>query len=154
MDWLIKLYDLPPLGPLAEGVVVRKPIAPEYDLVVSWVGEHFSRGWASETRSALANTPRSLYIALRDQTILGFSCYDTTGRGFVGPIGTVPEARRTGVGAHVLRACLTEMRALGYGYAVAGWVGAPEFFQHAAGAVAIEGSSPSIYRGMLTYPKK
>jgi hypothetical protein len=41
------------------------------------------------------------------------------------------------------------MRTMGYAYAVAGAVGAPEFFRRVAGATEIEGSTPGIYRGML-----
>jgi len=48
-----------------------------------------------------------------------------------------------------LLTCLHEMRQSGYGYAVAGAVGAPEIFARVAGATAIEGSSPGLYAGML-----
>lgn len=153
MDMLIRLYDDAERPfPSRDGEhVVRKPIAPEYDLVVAWIATHFSSGWASEARAALANRPVSLFIAVPDQpaALLGFCCYDTTARGFVGPIGVLPEARRTGVGAALLRGCLADMRTLGYAYAIAGHVGAPEFFRRAAGATEIEGSTPGIYRGML-----
>ncbi len=41
------------------------------------------------------------------------------------------------------------MRSVGYAYAVAGAVGAPEFFRRVAGATEIEGSTPGVYRDML-----
>jgi ribosomal protein S18 acetylase RimI-like enzyme len=151
MDMLIRLYETPdsPEQAASEGLVVRRPLAPEHDLVVAWVTAHFTAGWASEARAALSNRPPSLFVAIRDNAVLGFCCYDTTARGFVGPIGVTDAARGQGIGAALLHACMADMRALGYAYAVAGAVGAPEFFRSAAGATEIEGSSPGIYRGML-----
>ena len=157
MDMLIKLYDLPHDFSGVEGMrnhgqntQLRKPIAPEFEVVVAWVAGRFSPGWASEARVALANRPLSIYVAVQsDAALAGFCAYDTSARGFVGPIGVAESQRRSGLGAALLRACLADMRALGYGYAVAGAVGAPEFFRRVAGAVEIEGSSPGIYRGML-----
>jgi len=151
MDMLIKLYDLPAIETVAPipGALCRKPIAPEHELVAQWVAREFSAGWASEARAALNNRPVSLFIALRAGTLAGFCCYDATARGFVGPIGVAPEARGGGIGAALLRACLHDMRLAGYAYAVAGAVGAPEFFRRVAGATEIEGSEPGIYRGML-----
>ncbi len=155
MDMLIKLYDLPAAPPpLASDITVRKPIGPEHDLVTTWITEHFSRGWASEAGVALANRPVSLFIATRADALLGFCCYDATARGFVGPIGVLETTRGTGVGAHLLRACVTDMRTIGYGYGVVGYVGAADFFRKVAGAVEIEGSSPGVYGGMLRFPRQ
>jgi GNAT superfamily N-acetyltransferase len=101
------------------GAVIRKPLAPEDDLVVRWVGQQFSPDWASEARSALANRPASLFIAVREDSLLCFCCYDATARGFVGPIGVQARARGQDVGAALLRACLTQIRAVGYACAIA-----------------------------------
>jgi GNAT superfamily N-acetyltransferase len=153
MDMLIKLYETGASAAAgASSCALRKPIAPEHDLVAGWIARHFSAGWSSEARAAFANRPVSLFIATSSDaapTLIGFCCYDTTARGFVGPIGVLPDARRTGIGAALLRACLTDMRNLGYAYAVAGHVGAPEFFRSAAGAIEIDGSTPGIFGGML-----
>ena len=155
MDMLIKLYDLPATpAPLASGITVRKPIGPEHDLVTTWIAEHFSRGWASEAGVALANRPPSLFMAVKDDALLGFCCYDATAKAFVGPIGVLDATRGTGVGAHLLRACLADMLAAGYGYGIVGYVGAADFFRKVAGAVEIEGSTPGVYRDMLRYPRQ
>ena len=154
MDMLIKLYDLPARPqPLAPGITVRKPIGPEHDLVTAWIGEHFSRGWASEAGVALNNRPCSLFIATKNDALLGFCSYDATARAFVGPIGVLESARGTGVGAHLLRACLDDMLAVGYGYGIVGYVGAPEFFSKVGGAKEIEGSTPGVYAGLLRFGK-
>ena len=151
MDMLIKLYNQLPDSPTLASAAsqVHKPLAPEHDLVIAWVARHFTPGWASEAGVALANRPVSLFIATQADALLGFCCYDATARGFVGPIGVAEHARRGGLGAALLRACMHDMRAAGYAYAVAGAVGAPEFFRRVAGATEIEGSTPGIYSGML-----
>ena len=129
--------------------LVRKPIGPDHDLVTHWVAARFGPGWASEAQVALSNRPNTLWIAVRHGTLLGFACFDATARGFVGPIGVDAAARGRGVGAALLRACLHDMRSFGYGYAVAGGVSAPGFFERVAGAVEIVGSSPGLYAERL-----
>ena len=151
MDMLIKLYDLPAVDSTSRrpDALCRKPLAPEHFLIADWVAHEFSAGWASEAQAALSNRPVSLYVALQGGSLAGFCCYDATARGFVGPIGVATNLRRGGVGAALLRACLHDMRSVGYAYAIAGAVGAPEFFRSVAGAIEIEGSTPGVYRDML-----
>lgn len=154
MDMLIKLYA----APVGEGgsrdalpgaARLRKPIGPEHEVVVGWVAEQFGTGWASEARVALANRPVSLWLATRRAELLGFACYDATARGFFGPIGLAESARGQGLGTALLRACLFDMRAAGYGYAIIGAAGAPEFFRRAAGAIEIADSTPGLYADPL-----
>lgn len=150
MDMLIRLYALPRSdGGDVSSSVPRKPIGPEHDAVVEWVARHFGHGWASEAKVALGNRPVTLWLAASENELLGFACYDATARGFVGPIGVAAAVRGQGLGAALLRACLDEMRLAGYGYAIAGGVGAPAFFQHVAGAVEIADSSPGLYAHQL-----
>ncbi len=153
MDMLIRLYGTS----IADGAAattaaaVRKPIGPEHDLVVDWIGAQFGPGWSSEARVALGNRPPTLFVATSGEppALLGFCAYDATARGLLGPVGVAEHARGGGVGAALLLACLRDMRALGYGYAVVGGVGAPEFFRRVAGATEIDDSTPGLYGGML-----
>ena len=148
MDMLIRLYALgAPAAPSVGGV--RKPIAPEHALVLAWVAKTFSPAWSSEAAAALSHRPSTLFIAQRDNSLLGFCCYDATARGFVGPIGVLDSDRGKGIGAALLLACLHDMRTMGYGYAVAGWVGEPGFFRTVAGAIEIPDSTPGIYAHLL-----
>jgi hypothetical protein len=149
MDLLIKLYDLPSVPALSAGLSLRMPIGAEHRLVLDWVEEHFSSGWSSEAQVALANRPVSLFFAQRDREVLGFACHDAAARGFVGPIGVAEGARSQRIGAALVLACLHDMRAAGYGYAIAGHVGTPEFFRRVAGAIEIPDSTPGLYAGML-----
>lgn len=150
MDMLIKLYP-PETLQAAEvaGAVVRKPIGPEHTAITQWVATRFGPGWASEVQVALSNQPVTVWVATRDTALLGFACFDATARGFLGPIGVDDAARSQGIGAALLRACLLDMRSFGYGYAIAGGVGAPGFFECVAGAVEIADSSPGLYAGRI-----
>ncbi|MFT3717360.1 GNAT family N-acetyltransferase [Pseudorhodoferax sp.] len=154
MDMLIALSALPARPAAPAGFRLRKPIGPEHDLVAAWVARCFSPAWASEARAALANRPASLFVATCGEPaeLRGFCGYDATARGFVGPIGVQGDARGQGLGAALLLACLHDMRATGYGYAVAGAVGAPGFFRRVAGAIDIPGSTPGLYAGLLRAP--
>jgi GNAT superfamily N-acetyltransferase len=151
MDMLIRLYPLTEAA-VAKGataVVVRKPLGFEQQAIVAWVTAGFGSRWASEAGVALANRPVSLFGAFADRRLVGFACYDATARGMFGPIGVDPSHRASGIGAQLLCACLADMRAVGYAYAVAGSVGAPEFFARVAGATGVEGSTPGLYAGSL-----
>lgn len=157
LDMLIKLYgagldDSQPRHAtrLSPTLVLRKPVGPEHSAVARWVGERFGMGWASEVTVALANRPVSVWIATRRAELLAFACYDATARGYFGPIGVADTARSHGLGSALLRACLQDMRATGYGYAIAGGVGAPDFFRRVAGAIDIPDSTPGLYVDQLT----
>ncbi|MFW5708847.1 MAG: GNAT family N-acetyltransferase [Chloroflexota bacterium] len=153
-DMLVKLYGLPPIEPLlsevtASGVTIRRGIAPEKHVVLDWVEEHFSEFWRSECDIAYCRVPVSCFVAVEAGTLLGFACYDSTSRGFFGPTGVHPEARGRSLGKVLLLACLHDMAAQGYGYAIIGSVGPVEFYQKYAGAILIPDSTPGIYAGML-----
>lgn len=153
-DMLVKLYNLPPVEALiaqaeSEGVLIRRALAPEKHHISRWVGEQFSAFWQSECEVAISRTPPTCWIAIANEALLGFSCYDTTGKGFLGPIGVAEAAQGRGVGKVLLIACLQAMRWDGYGYAIIGGVGPVEFYQKTVGATVIDDSTPGVYRGLL-----
>ncbi|WP_245286956.1 GNAT family N-acetyltransferase [Bradyrhizobium sp. Tv2a-2] len=133
----------------ADGISIRRALPPEKHKVLDWVRGHFSEAWASETDVAFARQPVSCFIAIQHKRLLGFACHDATCRNFFGPTGVDPNARGKGIGAALLLACLEAMRQQGFGYAIIGGVGPAEFYAKSVGAVAIEGSQPGIYRGLL-----
>ncbi|MEO8397022.1 MAG: GNAT family N-acetyltransferase, partial [Chloroflexota bacterium] len=57
------------------------------------------------------------------------------------------------IGKALLLACLHDMLAQGYGYAIIGWAGPVEFYVNAVGAIEIPDSRPGVYRGMLRAQK-
>lgn len=154
MDMLVKLYDLPDSRDIfaqlaTAGIAVRRAMAPDRHKVVTFVKKEFSEAWASETEVAFARQPVTCFIAARGRQLIGFANHDATCPNFFGPTGVLESARNKGVGKALLFACLEDMRAQGYAYAIIGGVGPAEFYTRTVGAVAIEGSVPGIYRGML-----
>ncbi|HVF09769.1 MAG TPA: GNAT family N-acetyltransferase [Abditibacteriaceae bacterium] len=153
-DMLVKLYELPDMVPLladlqASGIEVRRAIAPEKHIVVEWVRQNFSVAWASECEVAFANQPVSCFIAVQNSALVGFACHDATCRNFFGPTGVLSDLRGRGVGKALLLTCLHAMAHQGYAYAIIGGAGPVDFYVKSVGAIAIEGSSPGIYRGLL-----
>jgi GNAT superfamily N-acetyltransferase len=153
-DMLVKLYTLPPLEPelaamTAQGITLRRGIAPEKHMVLLWVREHFSEYWVSECDVAFTRQPPSIWLATHEGQLVGFGCYDTTTLGFFGPTGVSEAMRGRGVGKALLIACLHAMRNIGYGYAIIGGVGPVDFYERIVGAQVIADSTPSVYAGML-----
>ena len=153
-DMLVKLYQLPETQVFsklaAAGVEIRPAMAPEKRLVCAWIATHFGEQWASEAEVAFARQPCSIVLAIQDQQLLGFGCYDATCRGFFGPTGVDEQHRGQGIGEGLLFMCLQSMRAQGYGYAVIGGAGPKEFYRAKVAAVEIADSVPGIYRGILS----
>lgn len=152
-DMLVKLYDLPDVQFLLEGlkdqgVVVRRAMPYEKHCVVNWVRDTFSAKWASECDVAYSHHPASCFIATEQGNIIGFACYDSSCKDFFGPTGVGKTARGRGIGKALLLSCLHAMAANGYAYAIIGGVGPVDFYTKTVGAVEIEGSSPGIYRDL------
>ena len=156
-DMLVRLYDLPDSskvyrGVEARGVILRRPMAYERHVLADWVGKHFSPKWVSEVKVALGRQPVSSYVATLDSEILGFSCYETTCKGYFGPTGVKESERGSGLGTALLFKALEAMRSEGYAYAVIGGVGPKEFYERACGAFEIPGSNPGVYGDLLPDP--
>ena len=153
-DLLVKLYELPPASQAIEqlekdGVEIRRAIGPEKHAIVEWAEQKFSRAWASECDVALSAQPVTCFIAIKDKRVIGFACYDSTLKGFFGPIGVDESGRKKGLGKALLLRTLEAMRDAGYGYAAIGWAGPVEFFSKTVGATVIEGSEPGVYRNLI-----
>jgi predicted N-acetyltransferase YhbS len=152
-DMLVKLYELPSLAAAmdatsGQGISVRRVLAPEIPVVTAWIRSNFAAS-AAEVGIACGRLPITCFIALRDQDILGFACYDATARNFFGPEAVVEAERGRGLGRTLLLAALHAQREQGYAYAIVGGVGPAEFYVKTVGATPIAGSTPGIYAGML-----
>ena len=158
-DMLVKLYNLPDVTPLLanleiSGIDIRRALAPEKHVVVNWVRQTFSKGWASECEIAFSNHPISCFVAVKNEKVVGFACYDSTCKDFFGPEGVTETVRGCGIGKALLLVCLHAMAEQGYAYAIIGGAGPVEFYAKTVGAIVIEDSKPGIYRGMLGVAKK
>lgn len=61
--------------------------------VVTYVRTVFLEAWGSECDVAFSHQPPRSFIAVHDEEIVGFACYNATCWGFFGPLG-VSEAFR------------------------------------------------------------
>lgn len=153
-DMLVKLYALGDdwsfINEQKErGIAIRKPIGPEKYLIMEWVAQNFSAGWAAEFDVAISNKPRSCFVAIRDSKVIGFACYDATALGLFGPIGVAASYRGGGTGNSLLKACLLDMKLKGYAYAIIGDVKDLEYYQKVVGAIKISDSSPGVYKNRI-----
>ncbi|MFS0788039.1 GNAT family N-acetyltransferase [Shouchella sp. 1P09AA] len=147
-DMLVALYALPEEEPSPK-MVIRRALAPEKTTVLEWIRKHFSQGWADECDVAFSREPISCYLAIQNDELIGFACYDATMKNFFGPTGVQETSRGLGAGKALLLRALHGMKESGYGYAIIGGVGPADFYEKTVGATSIKHSSPGIYKGML-----
>ncbi|WP_411825297.1 GNAT family N-acetyltransferase [Luteolibacter sp. AS25] len=154
IDMLVRLYDLPDSSGLytkvaAQGITLRRGRAFEKHTIANFARVNFSEKWASEVEVAITRQPVSCWIATKDKEILGFSCYETTNRGYFGPTGVIEAARGTGIGKALLFKALESLHDIGYAYGIIGGVGPREFYEKNCGAIEIPGSDPGVYSDIL-----
>lgn len=150
-DMIVGLYRLPGFD-LAPNVKIKRAFVGDKQKILAFVEENFGKGWLGETEHALMQEVSKCFIATENGTILGFSCFDATARGYFGPIGVAPASRGKNVGAALLISTLNAMREYGYGYAVIGWVKDAEmFYRKTVGAEWIKGGNPenTVYSNMV-----
>ncbi len=153
-DMLVHLLKLPKLEPLMEdmagkGISVRRAMVPDMRRITAWVDQHFGSRWASECEICFSRQPVSCFIAVKDDEILGFGCYESTGRNFFGPTGVLESQRGLGIGKVLLIACMHGLREMGYAYAIIGGAGPVSFYEKTVGAALIPDSVPGIYKDLL-----
>ena len=155
-DMLVKLYDVPDHYETVNhikrmGMDIRRPLAPERSLVLDWIHKNFIPAWVDEAAVAFARNPISCFIAVHENQIRGFACYDVTAKGFFGPTGVQQTHRDIGIGRALMVHTFKAMQEAGYGYAILGHVSTVDYYQRHAHATIIENSSPGIYAGMLKH---
>ena len=152
-DLLVRLYDLPVFEAEQKvcdaGIVLRRGLPFERHVILDWIRKHFSEPWVSEAALALSQQPTTIYVAVRENALLGFACYDTSAKGFFGPTGVDEAERGKGIGEALLIVTLKGMREAGYAYGVIGDPGPVAFYQKRLDAMEIPKSKPGIYAGML-----
>ncbi len=153
MDMLVRLYDVQDDLSLmeklrAEGVLIKKAMAPDLTRITSWVKDTFGQGWADECAAGII--AGGCWIAVKDKKVIGFACYDATMKNFFGPTGVEESMRGHGIGKALLLRCMISMRENGFAYAVIGSAGPMDFYKKMVGAVPIEGSVPGAYRNMVS----
>ena len=153
-DMLVRLWKLDYNGfrnkqeeiTKATGIRFLRVLSPNFKKVENFILKEFGEGWASETTAAFYHDPVSCFIAVDAKSeILGFACYNATGKGFFGPTGVKKKMRGQGIGSVLLWRCLESLWEQDYAYAVIGGAGPVDYYAKAVGATVIEDSNPGIY---------
>ena len=153
-DLLVNLLKLPPLerslAKVADtNINIRRAQPFEITRVRQFIEQNFSVAWADEISVGFANKPVTVFIATRDQRVIGFAAYECTRKAFFGPTGVAESQRGRGIGKALLIASLWGLRELGYVYGIVGGAGPVEFYRDTVGATVIPDSEPGIYTDLL-----
>ena len=153
-DMLVRLYDLnqDEIRELEKklydkGIYIKKVLASDMSLAINFVKENFRQSWADETMKAVLNN--KCYVAVQNQEILGFCCYDVSQLDVLGPIGVKESCRNNNIGKLLLLKSLMSMKEMGYAYAIIGWAGPQDFYHKCCNAEPIDGSIPKSYENKL-----
>ena len=149
-DILVKLYELKGIPTEIEGIEFRHPMPHEKGVIKRWIAKHFSEAWGEEFECSFKSFPVTSFIALRNNQVVGFACYDVTCRGYFGPTGVLEAERGKGIGKELLMRSMRGLQELGYAYAIIGGAGPVEFYVKTLEAIPIPGSSPGIYPKKLS----
>ena len=106
----------------------------------------------SVSPSYWADIPGQFKVFIDRCKLVGFACFDSSAKGFFGPIGVRPDRRGENIGQALLIRTLNAMREYGYGYAIIGWVSEAEnFYRKTVGAEYIKGGNPenSVYSNLI-----
>ena len=158
-DMLVKLYDLPKYSDLiesldSEGIQIRRAFAPDKDLVLDFIRNISGVMAKGEADVSFANRPISTFLATDGYKIIGYACYDATGKNYFGPTAVLEEYRGKGIGKALTLRSLDAMYQEGYNYAIIGAAGPTKFYEKICNAEVIPDSSPGGYKDFLTPRQK
>ena len=118
----------------SEGIEVRRASGGDDGPLQKSLGATWQPGWIAEIVTSLRSSEAGLYVAVQGDRYVGFCCYGVNRVHEVGPIGTHPDLRRTGIGGVLLKRCLAEQRDRGVVAAELVWVGPLSYFSRAVNA--------------------
>ena len=104
------------------GVSVRRGTIADADALAHHTATHWSEVWGRETQIALQRSPPSIFLAFADNEMIGFAAHGVTRALHFGPLGTVPQWRRIGLGGVLTRMALVDMAASGHRSGEIAWV--------------------------------
>lgn len=118
-----------------KGVQIRRALPSDKEAVLAMVASEWL-SWIPEVEATFRHDPITLFIGLKDDKVLGFSAYDSNNfrTGWFGPMGTLPEYRKFGIGQIVCKLCLAEIKKQGFRTSVIPWVGPVRFYSKVCGA--------------------
>lgn len=150
-DMIVNLYKLPE-AKCKDSIKIKRAFAGDKEEILSFVEKHFSRNWIYEVEHAIMDNPSKCYIATENGKLVGFACFDSSAKGYFGPIGVAPDQRGKNIGQTLLVRTLNAMKEFGYGYGIIGWVTDAElFYRKTVGAEFINGGNPenTVYSNLV-----
>lgn len=148
-DMIVGLYNLPAIH-CDEGIKIKRAFVGDKEAILAFVEEFFQKNWVYEVEHALMEEVSKCFIATEESKLVGFACFDSSAKGFFGPIGVKPGCRGKNIGQALLIRTLNAMRE--YGYAIIGWVSEAEnFYRKTVGAEYIKGGNPEngVYSNLI-----
>lgn len=155
-DMLVKLFNIIPPTELEntllnDGIRIKRAIAPDKTKIEDFAKICSERDYSDEVGAALSKTPTTCYIAVKDKELVGFACFEATGKNFFGPMAVLEEYQRKGIGKALLLKSLVSMQEMGYAYAIIGWPAktAIPFYKKCVDAILIEDETHGLYKQMI-----
>lgn len=155
-DMIVNLKDIPKISCEEEfnnnGIKIKRAFPGDKRRILDFVKENFNEGWIYEAEHAILSDVPKCFIATCDGKVVGFACFDSSAKGFFGPIGVDPSMRGKKIGEALLIRTLNAMKEYGYWYAIIGWVSdAEKFYRKTVGAEFIQNGTPenSVYSNMV-----
>jgi mycothiol synthase len=118
------------------GIAVRRADPAEAADVADWLrrGPWSRSSWPLEAAAAMAGRPPSCHLASLGPEYIGFACYGVNRASWFGPMGTLSEYRRQGIGSVLLLRCLADIAAAGHPVAQISWAGPVRYYARTLGA--------------------
>ncbi len=120
------------------GIEVEQVTALE-DSLEQFITDQFGSAIAWEIGRGVLSERAVVRVARSDRMILGFTACEinNAGLGTFGPQGVSAAARGRGIGAHLLRHSLADLRELGYSTIRIPWVSTTEYYARSCGASVV-----------------
>ncbi|HEK9103565.1 GNAT family N-acetyltransferase [Bacillus cereus] len=134
----LKNYKIPSMDDLICNI--NRANQSDLEELLQFVMNEFGERWFGTVNKGFREYKEPpIYIAKKNETIIGFACYDVVRgkKGLFGPMGTAKNHRVKGVGRELLHRCLSDMKQIGYEYAIIGQAGPLEFYEEGCQAQLI-----------------
>ncbi|WP_409293756.1 GNAT family N-acetyltransferase [Peribacillus sp. SCS-26] len=113
---------------------IRRAQTEDLDEVMAFIREEFGERWVSTAIEGFHHEEIPIRLSYSGGILTGFACYDITGKGVFGPMGTSIKFRQQGTGSALLHHCLKDMKRRGCDSIKIQQAGPIEFYEKACGA--------------------
>jgi len=134
-NMVVDLASLTAPGVLPERLEIVRASPDQRKDLMTFLARHWP-AWQDEIAAGFRNDPITVFLGFDTGVLAGFAAYDCNrrGTGWFGPMGTAAEHRGSGLGRHLLYACLLELARQGHATATIPWVDPVRFYERAANA--------------------